>query len=246
MRPVQRDTLRRELRLVGLDFVLEPADLVVLGLEVRGQVVDRALHLAAHLGDLGSVGQAVVLDSRRLAVEIQGLERVLRDPESLLVEVGQVHLAAGELLRRRLLVPRRRRDEVGLAAQSLFKDLADVNLGLRIALFGLRHPHRERRRVVRPVVRDILAAADLAIDRDGLDRPPGGQVRHLAAELADLAGQQAVDDQEPARILRDRLLGRGDRRCEPRERGSDRSGESQLQSAKSCIARVMFAHRPTP
>ena len=83
--------------------------------------------------DLECLAQA-----RGLAVQFQGRHHVLRYPCPALVQLAQADLRRRVTLLGGTLVPRRRHGEVRGAPQALLVNLADVGLGLRVALFGER------------------------------------------------------------------------------------------------------------
>ena len=113
--------------------------------------------------------------------------------QALLVERAQIELGATVAGLGGLAIPQRGGLVIGAFTEPALEDLAHVGHGLHVA--GLRggHPHGQSGLHAGAIVSGVLAAADAAIGRRGLDRPSRGQVAHLA-QLADLARQQAIDD----------------------------------------------------
>ena len=99
------------------------------------------------------------------------------------------------------LVPERGGRVVGRRAQAFFVDLPHI--GLRDLVTALRgwEPYLQRRRVVRPVVRNVFAATDRAFRAGGLDGASRRHIGDAGAELAHLSGQHAIHDQQSVRVL---------------------------------------------
>ena len=166
----------------GRNRLLEFGDLRFLGLH---------LHL-----DRGREDQVVVGDARSLAIQVQRLRHVLLHAQACLVHVAEVDLGAVVALVGGLAEPLLRHPVIGIDAEALEVDLADVVHRFGIAGRRRFQPYLQRGLVVGAVEGDEFAAADLAVGLGRADRTARAHEGDLAAEPADLSRQQAVDDHE--------------------------------------------------
>ncbi len=155
--------------------------------ELFAQLIDLFLRRRRHRFEIDGSSEA-----GGAAIELQGHRGILRHAPALLVQETKVDQRTRVALIGRLLVPGRGLFIVGCAAHSTLVDFPDVGLRLPIALVRRRLPDPERGAVVRPIVRDILAAAHLAISGAGLDRSARGEVSHVHAQLTHLRRKQAI------------------------------------------------------
>ena len=146
--------------------------------------------------DLGQIDHLVLRQTSGLAIPVQGLKAVRRDPEALLVKGTQPELGPGVTLGGGLAIPLGRQGIIRSTTQTPFVDLADIGLRGRVTLFRGDLPDGQGRVKVGAIEENVLSAEDLTVTDGLLDRSgtvhPGQGLPHLAHA----PGQQAIDDGE--------------------------------------------------
>lgn len=218
--PFEQAALGAGILAQAVEFLLRLVELLPRGVEFDLQ---RA-HLLVARGIAAFEGDGT-FQPGGLAVEVDRLRRAALDAEALLVEEAKVDQRARIALVGGLAIPACRLAEVGRhAADAALVDLADVGLRGSIPLLCGRHPGGEHVVETGTVVQHVLAAAQAAFVGAEFGGAACREISHVGAELAHLARQHAVDDQELVGVAA-RLL----RRCR-------QAGQLATQTKEACNA----------
>ncbi len=145
-------------------------------------------------------------DNRRvqpgsLAIVLQRLHHVFFNAQPPLIKLSEINLRRRISLIGGFFIPFGGANIVRRPAEPLFIDIADIRLRNHVTLICLFHPHLQGRFVVAPVISNVFAASEPAIERGSPDGTSGSKITHVPKFL-ELTGEETIYNKQVIRVYR--------------------------------------------